>query len=187
MPSCWSCLVMLENGATVCPLCGADQTRPVEFVDPISPQPPTLKSTLHDWRTEIVVIVVVVGLIIDIFWQNFKEESIRPDLQTAEIAAKSLRDLREALSAYALSTKDIYPATLGPLSSRTSLPTQSALSVGYKLQYLPNLSSTDGVPRSFVILARHEKSYYLSLYIDESGVVRATSENRPATVRDPPL
>lgn len=187
MASCWSCLVILEQGVTVCPLCGADQTRPVEIVDPNLPQPVTLKSTLHDWRTEIVVLVVVAGLITGIFLHNFREQSISPDLQAAGVAAKSLRDLREALSAYALSAKDVYPTTLDPLSARTSLPTQSALSAGYKLQYIPNVTSNDGVPRGFVILARHEKSDYPSLYIDETGVVRATQENRPATVRDPPL
>lgn len=134
-----------------------------------------------------MVLVVVVGLIAGIFVHNFKEQSVSPDLEAAVIAAKSLRDVREALSAYALSAKDVYPASLDLLSARTSLPMQSALSAGYNLQYIPNVTSNDGVPRGFVILARHEKSEYLSLYIDESGVVRATPENRPATVSDPPL
>src|SRR3984893_7321889 len=34
MPSCWSCWVILEQGAKVCPLCGGDLTRPVRLVDP---------------------------------------------------------------------------------------------------------------------------------------------------------
>jgi hypothetical protein len=178
---------MLEDGATVCSFCGADQTHPVEFVAPNLPQPPTIQSILHDWGLELVVLVVVVGLIVDIFWQNFREQSISPDLQAAGVAATSLRDLREVLSSYALYMKDVYPMNLDSLGDRTTLPIQFARSAGYELQYLPKLFSRDGAPRGFAILARSEKSDYLNLYIDESGVVRATQEDRAATVHDPPF
>jgi hypothetical protein len=166
----------------VCPLCGADQTRPVEITN--SPQPRTLTSFLHGWGAVIAIILVGVGGMAGIFWLNLGEPSTSPALQAAGTAAKSLRDVREALSSYALS-EDAYPATLESLGDRASLPMQAALSAGYKLQYSPQPSQ--GVYRGFVILARPEKSDYVNLYIDESGVIRATPENHPATVQDPPL
>ena len=188
MPTCWSCLVIIEQqDVTVCPLCGADQKHPIEIIGPDSRQPPTWASVLQDWGIVIVVIIVGVGTIAGMLWYNFGERSVSPAVQAAGVAARSLRDLREALSTYALSMKDMYPTALDSLGDRASLPTQAALSAGYKLQYHPNPSSSDGAPRGFVILARTEKSDYMSLCIDESGVVRATQEDRPATARDPPF
>ena len=187
MPSCWSCLVILERGATVCPICGADQTRPVPVVDPNLPQPVTAKSLFHEWKTVIVIIVVFAAVLGGILWHNFGEDSISPALQAAGVTAKSLRELREALSTYAISTKDAYPGTLDSLNNRASLPLQTALNAGYRLEYTPKSSTNETAIRGFVILARPEKKGFPNLRIDESGVVRATEESRPATAQDPPL
>ncbi len=187
MSSCWSCLVILEKGATVCPLCGADQTRPVKLVDPNLPQPLTRASFFRAWGTVIAVIVIAAGLEAGIYWYNFGGRSVSLASQAAEVAAKSLRELRESLSAYAVSTKDAYPTALIALSDRTSAPLMAARTAGYRLEYSPKLSSSESVPRGFVILARPEKSNYPSLFIDESGVVRVTEEPRSATVQDPPF
>lgn len=187
MPSCWSCTVIIEPGAKVCPFCGADQSQPVKFVDPNTPQPRTAKSLLHDWAIVIVAVVVVAGVSAGIFWHNFGGQSISPSLEAAGVAAKSLRDVREALSTYALSAKDSYPPSLNSLGDRAGLPMQAALGAGYRLEYSPKPSSGDGAPRGFVILARPEKSDYPNLFIDESGVVRATQEGHLATANDPPL
>jgi hypothetical protein len=185
MSSCWSCWVILEHGVTVCPTCGADQTRPVHFVDPHL-HPVAQTHVVQKWKIVIAVIVVYVGSFGGILWHNFGDVRISPASQAARVTAKSLRELREALSTYALSTKDRYPAALNAVGDRASLPLQAALIAGYRLEYIPKLSSGEAAPRGFVILARPEKNGYLSLRIDESGVVRATEENRPATVWDPP-
>jgi hypothetical protein len=185
MCACWSCLAINEHGAQVCPLCGADQTRPVRVPDSNLP-PRTFKSLFHEWRLVIVIIAVGVGSMVGILWHNLGGYSISPALEAAGIAGKSLREVREALSAYALS-ENTYPATLDSLGDRVSLPMQTALNVGYKLQYSPRLRSQDGAYGGFVILARPEKGNYLSLYIDELGVVRATPGNQPARSQDPPL
>jgi hypothetical protein len=187
MPSCWSCTVLIEQGSTVCPFCGADQTRPVKIVDPHAPQPYTRASFLHDWGAVIIVIVVALCSVSGIYWRNFGVPSVSQAAKAATAAAKSLRDLREILSVYALSAKDTYPATLNSLGNRVSLPVQAAQSTGYVLEYSPKPSTSDAAPRGFVILARPEKGNYLNLCIDESGVVRATHEDRPATLRDAPL
>ena len=187
MPSCWSCLVILEQGATVCPLCGADQTRPVPVVDPHLQPPVTAKRLFQEWKIVIAILVVFASSMGGILWHNFGEAGIPPAIQSAGVTAKSLREFREVLSAYALSTKDTYPPNLNVLGSRLSLPLQAAVAAGYQLEYHPKSSSNETVFRGFVILARPERNGFLNLRIDESGVVRATEENRPATAQDPPL
>jgi hypothetical protein len=186
MSSCWSCWVILEHGATICPTCGADQTRPVHFVDP-NLQPPVVQTHLvQKWKIVVAVTVVFIGSFGGILSHYFGEVRISPASQAARVTAKSLRDLREALSTYALSMEDTYPATLNAVGDRASLRLQAALIAGYRLEYIPKSSSGEAASRGFVILARPEKNGFLSLRVDESGVVRATDENRPATVWDPP-
>lgn len=123
MSSCWSCLVVLEQGAKVCPMCGADQTRPVPYTNPDVPQP----RTLRDWSMAISIIVVATGIMAGILWQNLGTQSVGPDVEAAGIAAKSMRDLREALSDYALSAKDTYPSSLQALGDRTSQPDRKSV------------------------------------------------------------
>ena len=185
MSSCWSCLVILEQDAKVCSFCGADQTHPVKFVDPAFQTLVSPTRVVQKWKLVIVVIVVFVGSLGGILWYYFGEVSISPVSQAARVTAKSLRELREALSSYALITKDTYPATLNALGDRASLPLQTALIAGYKFEYIPTSSPSESVFRRFVILARPETTGFLNLRIDESGVVRATEENRPATAWDP--
>lgn len=187
MSSCWSCWVILEHGVTVCPTCGADQTRPVHFVDPNLQPVVAQMRVVQKWKIVIAIIVVFIGSLGGILWHYFGEVRISPASQAARVTAKSLRELREALSTYALSMKDTYPAALNAVGDRASLPLQAALIAGYRLEYIPKLSSGEAAFRGFVILARPETTGFLNLCIDESGVVRATDENRPATVWDPPI
>jgi len=185
MSSCWSCLIILEEGATICPLCGADQTRPAPFVYP-NPQPlPNPVRVVQKWQLMAIVIVVFVLSLGVILWNNFGETPISPGSQAAGIAAKSLWKLREALSTYALATEGTYPKTLNSLGEGVSLAQQTAQAAGYRLEYIPKSARGETALRGFVILARPEESSFLNLRIDETGVVRATEENRSATAWDP--
>jgi hypothetical protein len=157
----------------------------VHFVDP-NLQPVVAQTrVVQKWKIVIAIIVVFIGSLGGILWHYFGEVRISPASQAARVTAKSLRELREALSTYALSMKDTYPAALNAVGDRASLPLQDALIAGYRLEYIPKSSSSEAASRGFVILARPEKNGFLSLRIDQSGVVRATEENRPATVWDP--
>jgi hypothetical protein len=186
VPSCWSCLVMLERGAVVCPFCGADQTRPVPMVDLDLRPPITATRIAQEYRYLIAVILVLAISLAGILWRNFREPNISPASQAAGVAAKSLNELREALTAYALASRGTYPSTLKSLGDRASLPMEAAVSAGYRIEYSPTAPSGEAVFRGFVILARPEKSDFLNLRVDESGLVRATEKNRPATEQDPP-
>lgn len=168
----------------MCPICGADQAHPIQIADPNSPQPLTLPSFIQEWSILILLLVADVGGMAGILWHNFGRFGTSPAMGAAEVGAKSLRDVREALSDYALSAS-AYPPTLDSLGGRMTLPLQTLRNSGYKLEYTPKASG--GAYRGFTILARPERSDYLNLYVDESGVVRATPENRAAAERDPPL
>ncbi|HYL86417.1 MAG TPA: hypothetical protein VE263_19490 [Candidatus Angelobacter sp.] len=135
----------------------------------------------------IGVVIAAIAVIFGIYWHNFGEPSISPAAQAATATAKSLRDIREALSTYALSAKDSYPAALNSLGNRINLPMQAARAAGYRLEYTPKASTGEGLVRGFVIVARPEKDTYPNLFIDETGVVRVTQENRAATTKDPSL
>jgi hypothetical protein len=187
MPSCHSCLVIIDQGAQVCPFCGADQSIPIEAAPLDSPQESAPTASLRESAIFIVVGLAAIVCLAGILWFNFGGYTLSPGLEAAETAAKSLRDVREALSTYALFAKDTYPAGLDSFGDRLSRATQTASSAGYTLIYTPRSAAGDGIFLGFVLLARPEKSSYLNLYIDESGVVRATTENRPASSFDPPL
>jgi len=187
MSSCWSCLVVLEQGAQICPICGADQAHPVILPTSDPREPLTLKSSVHDSRIVMGVIVTGIAIVAGIYWSAFGARRISPDMQAAQVAAKSLRSIREELSAYALSAKDTYPSSLERLMDRTSLPIQAATSAGYELQYDPKLPANEGAFRGYVIVARPQKSAYPNLYIDETGVVRVNAGNQTATRLDLPF
>jgi hypothetical protein len=140
---------------------------------------------VQKWQLVAIVIAVFILSFGGILWHNFGPIPISPASQAAGVAAKSLRELRDALSTYVLATKGAYPATLNSLGDRARLPEQTALAAGYRLEYIPKSSRGEAVSHAFVILARPEQSGFLNLRIDESGVVRATDENRPATAWDP--
>jgi hypothetical protein len=186
MVSCWSCLVILEKGATLCPICGADQTRPVQFVELNVPSAVTPTHFFQEWKIAILVVVVFAVSMGGILWHHFGEANVSPVSQPTAVAAKSLRQLREALSGYVISTQAGYPKALNVIGEKASPLLYAANTAGYRLDYSSKPSSSDSVCEEFVILARPEKSGFPNLRIDESGVVRATEENRPATAQDPP-
>ena len=71
MATCWSCTVMIAHGARVCPFCGADQLKPVAFINPDVPEKQTVKTVLHDSAAPIFVIVVCICVLGGIFWHSF--------------------------------------------------------------------------------------------------------------------
>ena len=182
MNSCWSCLVVIEKGANVCPLCGADQTP----LPPISPDEMAIvsgsNSAIVRWVVAAVAILCVLGVVA---WQTTGATDDDESAQAEAAATSALVNVRVALSQYAMSHSDQYPATLDPLGAQAAMPVQDAQVDGYVVEY-ESLRSDDGKIRNFALLAKPEKANCRSFYIDQSGLLRATQENRPARVDDPP-
>jgi hypothetical protein len=62
---------------------------------------------------------------------------------------------------------------------------QVAESSRYTLQYTPGRPDAESRIASYSLTARPGNFGYLSYYTDETGVMRATREDRAATVQDP--
>ncbi len=103
-------------------------------------------------------------------------------------AILALNDLRSALVSYASAQGvESFPNSLEPLGDPARAAAQFARSAGYQIEYNPAPAGADGTIRGYTMLARPGNFGYRNFYSDESGIVRATRENRPATAEDPPL
>jgi hypothetical protein len=184
LKTCWSCLVIVDPGAAVCPICGADQTLP-EIKVVLEPEKPrNLALLVLRWLLVTVIVGYIVGSLLSYRHQRSRESSAALAQVTA---AQTLHDICSALSAYALTSSDRYPATLASMGERVWLPIRKAQAAEYQIVYLPQPRDSDGSIPGFVILACVAKPGLRNFYIDESGVLRATQEDRPATAQDPPV
>ena len=184
MASCWSCLVVLENGAQVCPLCGADQTP----LPPISDREAAIllgsKPVIWRWVALAVAILCLLGTVA---WYTIQTSDDGSPAMAEAAATSALLNIRLALSQYAMSKGDKYPSTLEPLDAQASVPEQDAKIKGYALVYTPLRTESDGMIRGFALLAQRERENCRNFYIDQTGVLRATRESRSARIDDPPI
>jgi hypothetical protein len=178
--ACWSCLAINEQGTQICSLCGADQTHPV----PIAATTPR-GARAQDWWSVMLVILAGIGCLSGILWHNLGAPTPDAHSAMAEVIAQSLRGVRDELSNYMLSHAT-YPISLESMNDQVDNLLKSAERADYKIFYVPNPASHNG-PLGFEIIARPNRSDYINLYVDESGIVRTTRENRPATKQDPQL
>ncbi len=66
----------------------------------------------------------------------------------------------------------------------------SGIKSGYTFSYSPGLADKAGRVKNYTVSARplkYTKTGWNSYFIDETGVIRQTNEDRAATVKDPPL
>jgi hypothetical protein len=99
-------------------------------------------------------------------------------------AIASLREIGRQLAAYAEASSGQYPASLEALGEKERPSAQEARREGYNLSYAPG--EAQGRITHFALTAQPERYGFRSFYLDETGVLRATRENRPATSDDPP-
>ena len=182
MYACRECDRPINQATEICPYCGADLTD-----TGLPPEEPgkkrSLVSGLLRWG---VLLVVLTAALWGFLWYVLPEQAGDPAVRAEARAVEALREVRAALAAYA-DAQGAFPPSLEVLGDRARLPAQKARSEGYQLQYTPGLVASDGAVRSYVLLARPGNYSYRNFYMDESGVLRATRENRPATVQDPPI
>ncbi len=118
-------------------------------------------------------------------------------------AVGSLRTINIAEISYASTYSIGYSpslSALGPASPGNS-PTAAAgglidsvlaggLKSGYKFTYMPGPPDKAGHIKTYAVVARpaaYGKSGRMSFFTDETGVIRKTDEDRPATAQDPPI
>lgn len=118
-------------------------------------------------------------------------------------AVGSLRTINAAEVTYAETYKTGYSPTLGALAEGPNGARPSAWAAGlidsvlaigrksgYSFVYIPGPKDSAGRIKSYTVVARpleYVNCGTNSYFTDESGVIRQTSDNRPATAKDPPL
>jgi hypothetical protein len=134
-----------------------------------------------------MVTVAVACSLAGLLWFAGREHVKNLREQEETTASKALHEIRTALSQYALTSGDQYPAALGTLGDRVAQPLQEARNESYEVIYTPKLSEKNAAITGFELWANPGKTNLRSFYIDESGALRATRENRPANSEDPPI
>ena len=183
MVTCRECESEINQATEICPHCGADLTR---FADESSAptKKPTLGRILLRWG-------MLLGVLLAALW-SFLWFVVTP--RTGNITAEAegnamaaIHDVYTQLRSYAEARGGAYPSDLEQLGPQVRQAAQLAQSDGYQLEYTPGPAEADGAIHNYSLEARAGNYGYRSFYVDISGVVRATKENRDATSADPPI
>lgn len=179
MYTCRECEQTINQATEVCPYCGADLTAAAVA----EPDAGARKSG----RLRIIVILsFVVVFLWAVAWFAVPWRLSGSKVESESQAREALVSIQEVLATYQASERS-YPASLDVLGDRVRAAAQGAQSANYTLHYSPGMPDPQARIKSYALTARAGKFGYLNFYTDESGVIRATSEARAATVQDPPL
>jgi hypothetical protein len=182
MYTCRECENEVNQGTEICPHCGVDLTLPAPGADAPAPKP-GLRKILLRWG---ILLTVLLGAIWSFLWFIVPEQQGNPTAQAEARAIESLQDVRTALSEYASAQGGAYPRLFEALGDRGHTAAQLAQSTGYQVLYTPGPVEADGRIRTYTLQARAGNYGFRSFYTDDSGLIRATRENRAATAQDPP-
>ncbi len=182
MYTCRECETEINQATEICPHCGADLTSPPAGAE-APPAKPSLQKILIRWG---VLLAVLLGAIWSFLWFVVPERQGNPTLQAEDRAIQALLEVRAVLTDYASAEGGAYPRQFEALGERARSAAQLSQSVNYQIQYTPGPVEADGSIRTYALQARAGNYGFRSFYTDETGVLRATRENRAATGQDPP-
>ncbi|MBI1750690.1 MAG: hypothetical protein HYR59_08485 [Acidobacteria bacterium] len=168
----------------MCPYCGTDLSGDAQAGE----APP--KKT--NWIAVVIRYAILLGAIWGFMWYVVPERrGGEAAAQAEERAIRALRDAGASLAVYADAQGGSFPPSIEALSGasgeRMKQAAQTALAEGYQLEYTVRPADASGAYRQYTLLARPRNWGYRNFYLDETGVLRATRENRPASAQDPPL
>ena len=182
MFTCRECESDINQGTEICPQCGADLTSlPAGAEGPA--KKPSLKKILLRWG---VLLGVLLAAIWSFLWFVVPERQGNPTANAEHLAVQSLLDVHAALAEYAAAEGGAFPRQFVALGDRGQGAAQLSQSANYQLLYTPGPVEADGRIRTYTLQAKAGNYGYRNFFEDESGVLRATRENRPATAQDPP-
>ncbi|HVB98284.1 MAG TPA: hypothetical protein VNJ12_02985 [Candidatus Dormibacteraeota bacterium] len=178
MFTCPSCEQTINSASEVCPYCGAN----------LAPEPVATRRKAQ--RKGLLWTLVGAALVIGAVWAMVWLVLPKPDVPDhAEAEAGAISALRQVVKIVAAYDKEqgTYPNTIQEVSGQASAVYSGAHTEGYSLVYLPGPAGSDGNIHAFVMLARPEYYGYRNFYVDQTGVIRSTKQNREATIRDRPI
>jgi hypothetical protein len=171
MYTCPECEQVIDQANELCPCCGADLTPPVstEFAHP--KKKPIVLSAALLWGSVLIILWAIAWFVLP--WRLAGSKPAA-ELRTRE----ALAALQKGLAAYE-AAEGSYPRALEALGDRARQAEQSAQSVHYTLQYTAGNPNVDGRIKGYTLVARAGNLRFLNFYTDETGVFRATLEDRP--------
>ncbi len=185
MYTCPECEGEINQASEICPRCGADLALLAQLALASEPaKPRSLPRLLLIWGA--VLAVVAAGLYAFV-WQVLPEYSATDAPEQSEArAVDALRALQSALSLYA-SAEGRYPESLEPLGAPGRSAAGAALRAGYTIQYTRGEADSEGIVRTYALLAQPSRYGLRSYFSDQSGAVHWTRERRAAAKSDPAL
>lgn len=175
---CRECEQPINQASEICPYCGADLTASPE--DELAGQKkPSLGKVLVYWGA-------VLAFLAAMLWFALPLRHANPAPQAEGRALGALGQINASLRSYETAEGN-FPPSLEPLGDSARGPAQSAQSAGYEILYTPGEPGADGRAHHYVLLARAGNYSYGNFYTDDTGTIRMTRENRPATAQDPPI
>jgi hypothetical protein len=177
MYTCPECEHEINAASELCPSCGADLT--ARATDAPA-QPPSLGRRLR----VLLLFALLIGSVWAFLLYIVPDRRAASETQAETQAAATLREIARQLSSYAESSAGQFPASLEALGEKELSPAQEAKREGYSLAY--STGEMRGRITHFALVAQPERYGFRSFYIDDTGILRATRENRAATVEDPP-
>lgn len=189
MYTCRECDREINQATELCPYCGADLTVPTAAESAADGSghrhKPRLAAALARWGFLLGAMLLFVWFIL--LLPGPVPHSGRDAGRQAEARAlEALGEVQAVLANYAAVRGGAFPPNLESLGEPVRRPAQQAQSEGYRLGYQPE-ADADGVVRRYALLARAGHYGYRNFYTDQTGIIRATRENRSATAHDPPL
>ncbi len=186
MYTCRECEQPINQASEVCPYCGADLTAAEELVPSKLAPSARRKQLVKRW---LLWGTLVAGMWAFLWWV-LPERAGKAEAAAETQAMEALRQTAEALHEYR-DTSGRYPGSLDALSQegleRARAAAQNAQSQSYRIEYSPGPAEADGMVRTFTLLALPGHFGYRNFFLNESGVMRWTDENRPATAQDAPI
>jgi hypothetical protein len=178
MFTCPACDRTINPASEVCPYCQAD----------LAPAAPAKRRLAQ--RRGLLFVLASGAMLIAAIWAIVWFVLPRPDLPPHAVAEASaisaLHDVGGVLSSYQRAENG-YPLSIEQVSTQAGQAFASAREEGYFLSYRAGSPGADGNVHSFILLARPAYYGYRNFYLDQTGVIRSTTENRPATKKDPPI
>jgi type II secretory pathway pseudopilin PulG len=182
MYTCQECEQQINTANDVCPYCGADQrgssSGSISGLAGAAEKSGAKRIIITCGI--LLVILAAVGLFA-VPWHMGGSK-----VESESRARDAIEAIQETLASYE-SSEATFPSSLESLGDTARIAAQKAQLGHYTLQYTPGKPEADGRVKSYTLIARPGNFGFLNFYADETGILRATVEDRAATVQDPPV
>lgn len=181
MYTCRECERPVNQSTELCPYCGADLTEQAA-----EPEKPAKKRSFVGILLRWGVIIAAMWLFLWYVLPESGDTTARAETRAVEL----LKEVRTVVVSYS-EAQGSYPPSLDALPRESAVAVrqaaQRALGEGYRLSYTSGEANPDERVTTFTLQARAGNYGYRNFFADQTGVIRATRENRPATADDPPI